>query len=69
MFTVHKTFIDVGDKKNLVTLNFVLCLCISQKIDNKYTPAQTGLIGGGGKDVYTFKAVGAGSGQIDFTYK
>ncbi len=40
-----------------------------QKVENKYTPAQTGLIGGGGKDVYTFKAIGAGSGQIVFSYK
>ncbi len=48
-------------------------LCVSvfilQKVDNKYTPAQSGLIGGGGKDVYTFKAVGTGSGQIVFVYK
>ena len=42
-----------------------------QKVDNKYVPAdsQPGLVGGGGKDVYTFKAVGTGPGDIMFSYK
>ena len=42
-----------------------------QKVENKYIPtdSQPGLVGGGGKDVYTFKAVGTGPGEVIFTYK
>ncbi len=42
-----------------------------QKIESKYIPAdsQPGLVGGGGKEVYTFKAVGTGPGEVVFAYK
>jgi hypothetical protein len=42
-----------------------------QKVDNKYVAGNTspGFVGGGGNEIWTFKAVGAGSGQLVFTYK
>eukprot|EP00291_Cryptomonas_curvata_P024223 CAMPEP_0172173708 /NCGR_PEP_ID=MMETSP1050-20130122/13228_1 /TAXON_ID=233186 /ORGANISM="Cryptomonas curvata, Strain CCAP979/52" /LENGTH=130 /DNA_ID=CAMNT_0012845541 /DNA_START=80 /DNA_END=472 /DNA_ORIENTATION=+ len=42
-----------------------------KKVDSKYIPtdSQPGLVGGGGKDVYTFKTVGTGPGEIIFSYK
>jgi predicted secreted protein len=42
-----------------------------QKIENKYVADNTtpGLAGGGGTEVWTFKAVAPGSGQLIFTYK
>ena len=52
------------------TVTLLFCFAL-QAVDNKYIPAdsQPGLVGGGGKEVYTFKAVGTGPGEVIFTYK
>jgi hypothetical protein len=42
-----------------------------QKVDNKYVAndSSPGLVGGGGKDFWKFKAANLGKGSLVFSYK
>lgn len=64
---------QLNPKYHILSILSILTACVmfAQKVDNKYIAADTtpGLVGGGGTEVWTFKAVGAGSGQLVFTYK
>jgi len=70
--SVGKDFIIVLDANATTGYSWVLALPIDESqiklVSSEYVPANTGLVGSGGKSIWTFKALRAGKAKISFKY-
>jgi inhibitor of cysteine peptidase len=70
--TVGKEFVITLDANATTGYEWQLAAPIDDKLINlvssEYVPYETGLVGSGGKSVWTFKAIQAGKAQISFKY-
>jgi inhibitor of cysteine peptidase len=70
--TVSKEFVITLDANATTGYEWQLATPVDDKLINlvssEYVPDKTGLVGSGGKSVWTFKALQAGKAQISFKY-